>query len=75
MPSLWRSAPICLRASTSDSFASLHRSMRESGTYGALMACPLATVEDIVSYYHRNNTTSQQAIASFIENVIKQFKK
>lgn len=30
-------------------FASLHRSVRESGTYGALMACPLATVEDIVS--------------------------
>ena len=63
------------RAASRSSVVSPSRSVRESGTYGALMACPLATVEDIVSYYHRNNTTSQQAIASFIENVIKQFKK
>ncbi|QDZ21475.1 hypothetical protein A3770_05p39930 [Chloropicon primus] len=51
-------------------FASVERVLQASSTYDDLLTCPLPKLEDIMSYYHRNNTTSVQTISSFVENIV-----
>ena len=56
-------------------FASLNKAVEGCKSHSSTLSCSLAKVEDIVSYYARNNTTSSQAMASFIETVIQKFNK
>ena len=52
-------------------FAAVQRLVGESKGYEDLATRPLARVADIMGYYHRNNTTSSQGVASFMESVLK----
>ena len=52
-------------------FAAVERLVGESKGYEDLATRPLARVADIMGYYHRNNTTSSQGVASFMESVLK----
>jgi len=55
-------------------FAALRRAAEDcDGSFEKLLACPLPKIDDIVSYQARNNTTSSQRMASFIEMVIQKF--
>ena len=52
--------------------ACLNSALQAGKTYDALLSCSLPRVEDLVAYYHRNNTTSEQRVSSFIETVISE---
>merc|ERR1712072_1354007 len=47
-------------------FASLDKASQECNAFDSLLSCNLPDLDDIVAYYGRNNTTSAQAVASFI---------
>ena len=47
-------------------FTSLEKATQDSKVMDTLLSCTLPDLDDIVAYYGRNNTTSAQAVASFI---------